>query len=132
MYLLTLPVDREVLDGVPALGLRLPAAVRASRAPQRDAVRLTAGDEQRRINVCRIDQVLARGQALGDEGLLNKLGVLRLMDGGGGRLDMREQVGRGRLARLADMDQVPRPLCVPFVAAAGVDIVGRFDALGGR
>src|SRR5918999_2507725 len=124
MYLLTCPGDGEVLDGVPSRGLRLPADIRTCRASQHEAVRLTAGDEQRRIDVGGIDQVLARWQVLGDEGLLDRPRPLRLMDGGSGRVDMGNQVRGRRLTRLAEMDHVPRPLRVPFVAVAGVGLLG--------
>jgi hypothetical protein len=89
-HLLACPVDREVLDGIASPNVRLPAAVRTGRAPQRHAVLLPAGDEQRRVDVRRIDQVLVRGQALGDEGLLDGLRALRLMDGRRRRVHVRE------------------------------------------
>ena len=52
------------------------------------------------------------------------------MDRGRRRVDVREQVGGGGLARFADMHHIAGPRRVPFVAVACLDIVGRFDALG--
>ena len=48
------------------------------------------------------------------------------------RVHVREQVGGGGLARLADVHHVPGPLGVAFVAVSRLDIIGRFDALGSR
>jgi len=42
-------------------------------------------------------------------------------------VDVGEQVGRSRLTGFADVDHVPGPLRVTFVAVARLDIVGRFD-----
>ena len=56
--------------------------------------------------------------------------TLRLMDGGRGRVDVREEVGGGGLARFADMHHVAGPWRVAFVAVARVGIIGRFDTLG--
>ena len=44
---------------------------------------------------------------------------------------MCEQVRLAGLARFADMDHVTGPLRVAFASVTGIDIVGRFDALGG-
>ena len=60
------------------------------------------------------------------------VGALRLMHRGRRRVHVREQVGGGGLAGFADVDHVAGPLRVAFVAVARLDIVGRFDALGGR
>ena len=76
--------------------------------------------------------MLTRRQLLVHEGLLNGGRALRLMDRGCCRMDVREEVRGGGLARFADMHHVARPCRVAFVAVARVGIVGRFDALGGR
>jgi len=68
--------------------------------------------------------VLLRGHGLVDEGLLDGLRALRLMDGGWGRVDVGEEVRGGGLARFADVHHVPGPLGVAFVAVARLDIVG--------
>src|SRR5437764_4568917 len=73
-----------------------------------------------------------RRDVLVDQCLLDGRGALRFMDRGWGGVDVGEQVGRGRLTGFADVDHVPSPLRVAFVAVARLDIVGRFDALGRR
>ena len=55
-----------------------------------------------------------------------------LMDRRCRRVHMGEQVGRRGLARFAEVDHIAGPLGVAFVAVACFEIVGRFDALGGR
>src|SRR5262249_53118167 len=98
-------------------------------ATQSDALLVLALDEQRGAAIRRIDEMLAGGQGLLDERLLDRLRALRLMDGGCRRMDMRQQVrGRG-LAGLTDMHHVPGPLVVPLLAIARIGIIGRFHPL---
>lgn len=62
MHLLTLPIGHEVSQRLRPLNGRLPVRIRARRATQRDAIILLAADEQLRINIGRIDHMLARRQ----------------------------------------------------------------------
>src|SRR5258706_4651937 len=131
-YLLPLPVHGELLWRIGPRDLHLPALARARRAPEDDPLFVAALNEQFRTDIGRIDQVIPRGHLLFNKGLLDGGRALCLMDGGGGRVDVREEVWGGGFARLADVDHVPSPLRVAFVAVPRLDIVRRFDTLGGR
>ena len=133
-HLLLVKIYRKLIDGIRSLDLCLPALAWARRAPQGDALVVTAGDKQLRADIRRIDEVLARGHVLLDEGLLDGDRALRLMHRGRRRVHVREQVRGSWFARFADMHHVARPLRVAFVAVARLDIVGRFDpsAAGGK
>src|SRR5215468_10174072 len=61
-HLLVLPVNRKLLYPIGAFHLRLPADIRSGGPDQVNAVVLTATDEQGRLYVGGIDQVLLRGQ----------------------------------------------------------------------
>ena len=132
VHLLALPIHDEVGQRVRPLDFGLPVGIRARRAPQRDALVIAAADEQLCSDIGRVDQVLARCHVLVDESLLDGGRALRLMDAGRGRVDVREEVRGGGLARFADVHHGAGPLGVPLVAVARVGIVGRLDALGGR
>ena len=73
-----------------------------------------------------------RRDVLVDQCLLDGRGALRFMDRGWGGVDVGEQVGRSRLTGFADVDHVPRPLGVPFLAIARLGIVGGFEPFRGR
>src|SRR5438552_5006729 len=130
--LLLVPVHRELLQGVRAFDLRLPPLAGACGAPQDDALVVTAVNKQLRADIGRIDEVLPRGYLLLDEGLLDGDRALGLMHRGRRRVHVREQMRGSWFARFADMHHVACPRRVAFVAVARLDIVGRFDALGGR
>ena len=95
-----------------------------------NAVVLTAADEQGRIHVGGIDQVLFGSEVFVDERLLDGLCALRLVDRRWRRVDMREQVGFLAPTGLRDVDHIPRPhATAPFAAVARVEIIGRFEAV---
>jgi hypothetical protein len=96
-------------------------------ATQGDPVLVLAGDESVRADIGTIDKMLPRRQVFRAEGLMDGGRALGFIDGSGGRVHVREQVGRGRLARLADMHHVPGPLRVAFVAVPCLRIIGGFD-----
>ena len=131
-YLLLLPVHGELLKRIGPRDLHLPALTRARRTAQDDALLVATVDEQLRTNIGRIDEVFTRRQFFVNEGLLNGECALRLMHSSWRRMDVREEVGSGGLARFADMHHVAGPGRVAFVAVARLGIVGRFDALSGR
>jgi hypothetical protein len=58
--------------------------------------------------------------------------TLGLIDGGGRRVHLREQVGGGGLTGLADVHHVAGPLCVTFLAIACLRIIGGLDRLRRR
>src|SRR5437870_8975671 len=124
--------DYKLIDGRRSLALCLPALTWARRAPQGDALVVTAGHKQLRTDIRRIDEVIPWGQLFFDEGLLDGDRALRLMHRGGRRVHVREQVRGSWFARFADMHHVARPRRVAFVAVARLNIVGRFDTLSGR
>src|SRR5215470_16780786 len=126
-YLLLLPVYGELFERVGTRALHLPALARTRRAPQGDVLLVVAVDEQVRTDIGCIDEVLPRRHLLLEEGLLYRGRALRLVDGGRGRVDVREEMGGGGLARFADMHHVAGPGRVAFVAVARIGIVGRFD-----
>ena len=130
VHLLLLPVHRELLEGIGARDLLLPALPRTRRAAQGDSVLVAAVDQQLRTDIRRINEVLTGRQLLILKGLLDGSRALRLMDAGRGRVDVCEEVRGGRLARFADMHHVAGPGRVAFVAVARVGIVGRFNTLG--
>ena len=131
-HLLLLPVHRELLERIGACDLHLPALTRTRRTPQGHVLLVAAVDEEVGANRGGIDEVLARRHVLSDEGLLESGRALRLMDAGRGRVDVREEVRGGGLARFADMHHGAGPGRVTFVAVAHVGIVGRCDAFSGR
>src|SRR5262249_20413737 len=131
-YLLLLPVHGELLERIGPRDLHLPALTRARRTAQDDALLVATVDEQLRTNIGRIDEVFTWRKLLVQEGLLNGSRALRFMHGGGGRMDVREEVRCGGLARFTDMHHVAGPGRVAFVAVARIGIVGRLDALGSR
>ena len=51
--------------------------------------------------------------------------------GGGGGLDMGQQMRQGRVTTFAEMDFVTRPSGVAFAAEACFGVIGRVDHLGG-
>src|SRR5215510_11269342 len=118
VHLLLLPVHRELLEGIGARDLLLPALLRTRRAAQGDAVLVMAVDQQLRTDIRCIHEVLLRRESLILKGLLDGSRALCLMDGGRGCMDVREEVGGGGLARFADMHQRARPGRVAFVAVA--------------
>jgi hypothetical protein len=121
-----------LIYGISSLDLCLPALTWARRAPQSDALCVTAGNKQLRADIRCIDEVIPRGHFLLNEGLLDGDRALRLMHRGRRRVHVREQVRGSWFARFADMHHVARPRRVAFVAVPRLDSVGRFDALGGR
>ena len=129
-HLLLVPVHHKLLWAVRALDLGLPALARAGGAAQDDVLLVAAADEEFRADIRRIDEVLAWRHLLLDERLLNRLRTLRLMHRGRRRVHVREQVGGGGLTRFTDVDHVPGPRRLPFLAVARLDIVGGFDAFG--
>src|SRR5262249_18279761 len=131
-HLLLVPVHCELLHGVRAFDLRLPALTGAYGTPQDDALVVAAVDEYFRTDIGGIDQVFTRRDFLVDQCLLDGLRALRFMDRGRRRVHVREQVRGGGVTRFADVHHGARPLGVAFVAVAGLRIVGRFDALSGR
>src|SRR5262249_11407646 len=131
-HVLLVPVHRKLFERISALDLRLPPLARACGAPQEDALVVAAVDEQRRTDRGGIDEVRAGCQVFVDEGLLDGLRALRLMDRGRCRMHLREQMRLRRLTRFADVDHVPGPLRVAFVAVPRLDIIGGFDAPAGR
>src|SRR5256885_11170011 len=72
--------------------------------------------------------MLLRGQIFLDERLRDSVRTHGFMDRRGGRMHLREQVRLRRLARFADVDHVPGPLRVPFVAVPRGRLRPRFDA----
>jgi hypothetical protein len=102
-HLLPLPIHRDLLERIGCRDPHLPALTRTCWAPQSDPVLVAAVDQQIRADRGGIDAVLSRRQLLVQEGLLDGSRTLRLMDGGRGRVDVREEVGGGGLAGFADM-----------------------------
>ena len=98
---------------------------------QGDAMLRTTGDQQFGIDIGRIHQMLRLGELLVDQLLMNDVGTHGFVDGGGGRVDIGEQMRCGGLAGFADMDHIAGPRGLVFVAVPCVDIVGRFEAFGG-
>jgi hypothetical protein len=92
-HLLPLPVHRELLERLGSCDLPLPARTRTRRAPQGDSVLVAAVEQQGRADIGRVDEVLPRRQLLVQEGLLDGSRTRRLMDGGRGRVDVREEGG---------------------------------------
>ena len=68
-HLLLLPVYRELLEGIGARDLLLPALPRTRRTAQGDALLIAAVDERLRTAIGRINEVLPRRQLLVYEGL---------------------------------------------------------------
>jgi hypothetical protein len=92
-------------------------------------VRLLAGDELVRTDIRPIDEMLPRRQVFRAQGLMDRRRALGLIDGGGGRVHVRKQVGCGRLARFAHMHHVTGPLRVAFLAIVRLRIIGGLDRL---
>ena len=88
-----------------------------------------AGDEHVRADIGAIDEMLLWCQVFRVQSLMDRLGALGFIDCSGGRVDLREQVGGGRLTRLADMHHVAGPLRVAFLAIARLRIIGGLDGL---
>jgi hypothetical protein len=128
---LSIPVHGNLVDGLGALDLRLPAGTRTRRAAPDEPVFRAAVDAQLGRERGRIAQGLPWGHVLVNERLLNGGCALGLMDGCRRRVHVREQVRGGRVAGRTDVAPLTRPLRVALVAGAGVRVVGRFDALGG-
>src|SRR5207245_8861977 len=131
-HLLLVKIYVKLIDGIRSLDLCLPALTWARRAPQGDALVVTAGHKQLRTDIRRIDEVIPRGYLLLEEGLLAGDRALGLMHRGWRRVHVREQVRGSWFARFADMHHIARPRRVAFVAVPRLDIVGRFDTLSGR
>src|SRR5262252_6013401 len=131
-HLVLVPGHRKLLERVRPLDLGLPALAWPYGTPQDDAVFVTAVDEYFRADIGGIHQVFTRRNVLVDQRLLDECGALRFMDRGRRRVHVREQVRGGGVTRFADVHHIPGPRRVAFVAVARLDIVGRFDALGGR
>src|SRR5262245_53111839 len=119
-----LPVHRELGEIVGPVGLGLPALDRPRGAAERDAVVVPAGSEQCRADRGTIDEMLPWCQVFRAQGLVDGFGTLGLIDCSGGRVHLREQVGRSGLTRLADMHHIPGPLRVAFLAIARLRIIG--------
>src|SRR5262245_32177893 len=124
--LLLLPVHRELGEIVSPVGLGLPPLDGPRGAAQGDPVLVPAGDEHGRADRGTIDKMLPRRQVFRAHGLVDGGRALGFIDGRGGRVHLREQVGRTGLARLADMHHVPGPLRVAFVAVPCLGIIGGF------
>ena len=122
-----LPIDRELGEIIGPIGMRLPPLARPRGAAQGDPVLIPAGDEHVRTDRGAIDAMLPRRQVFRAAGLMEGGRALGLIDGGGGRVHLREQVGRGRRTRLADMHPVPGPLRVACLPIACLRIVGGLD-----
>src|SRR5712691_5025029 len=131
-HLLFVKIYFKLIYNISSLDLCLPALTWARRAPQGDALVVTAGHKQLRTDIRRIDEVIPRGYLLLDEGLLDGERAPSLMHRGWCRVHVREQVRGSWFARFADVHHIARPRRVAFVAVARLDIVGRFDALSGR
>jgi hypothetical protein len=104
--------------------------MRACRATQRDATILMAADEQPRINIGRIDQMLARRQVFLHRVLLDGSRAHRFTDRSGGRMHVRQQARCRRLTRFTNVYHVAGPLDIPFVAVPCLGVAGRFNTLG--
>src|SRR5260370_22173861 len=115
-HLLPLPVHRELLERIGSRDLHLPPLTRTRRASQGNPLLSAAVDKQLRTGRGRINEVLTGRQFLINEGLLHGGRALRLMDGGGGGMDVREEVRGGGLARFTDMHHGAGPGRVAFVA----------------
>jgi hypothetical protein len=122
--LLLLPIDRELGEIVGPFGMGLPPLDRPHGATQGDPVLLLAGNEHVRTDLSAIDEMLVWRQVFRAEGLVNGCRALGLIDRSGGRVHLREQVGRGRLTRLADMHHRAGPRRVAFLSVARFRIVG--------
>jgi hypothetical protein len=123
------PIDRELGESIGPIGLRLPPLDRPRGAAQGEPVRIPAGDEHGRAERGAIDDMRPRRQVLRAEGRMDGGRALGLIDGGGGRVHLREQVGCGGLIGLADVHHVAGPLRVAFLPIARFWIIRRFDAL---
>src|SRR2546429_3351394 len=127
-HLLLVKIYVKLIDGIRSLDLCLPALTWARRAPQGDALVVTAGHKQLRTDRGRIDEVIPRGHLLLDEGLLDGDCALSLMHRSWRRVHVGEQVRGSWCARLADMKHVRRPRRVAFVAVAPPPHLGGVDA----
>jgi hypothetical protein len=91
---------------------------------------LTAADEQVRIHVGGIDEVLLGSEGFVDECLLERRRARRLVDRRWRRVDVRQQVGLLVPTGLRDVNHIPRPhATASFAAVARVEIIGRFAAV---
>src|SRR5215470_4871366 len=129
-HLVVVPVDHKLLGAVRTLDLGLPALARTGGTAQVDVLLLAAGDQECCADIRRVDEVLAWRHVLLDERLLDRLRAQRLMHRGGRRVHVCEQMGGGGFAGFTDVDHVPGPLRVAFVAVARLAIVGRCDPFG--
>src|SRR5262252_569482 len=92
-HLVVVPVDHKLLGAVRALDLGLPALARTGGTAQDDVLLVAAGDQERCADIRRVDEGLAWRHVLLDERLLDGLRALRLMDRGGRRVHVCEQMG---------------------------------------
>src|SRR2546427_3480686 len=129
-HLLLVKIYYKLIYGIRSLDLCLPALTWARRAPQGDALVVTAGHKQLRTDIRRIDEVIPRGYLLLEEGLLDGDRALGLMHRGRRRVHVREQVRGSWFACFADMHHIARPRRVAFVAVAPLALVWRFAVLG--
>lgn len=96
-HALALPIHREVSGTERAFLLLLPALVWPWRADQVDAVALASSDDVACADVARISQVLGRGQPLGGQRVVDRLGAHRLVHIGWRGLGVHDQPRRRSL-----------------------------------
>src|SRR5262249_42450980 len=128
--LLRLPVNDQPAASE-ATGLtRLPVRVGGRRPEQIYAVVAPTGDQQLRVHLARIDDMLRWEEPFALQGVVNRPDQSALRGGRGGGFHLRTEMRRLWLAGLGQMHLVADPGRVPLRARAGVRIVGGVERLG--
>ena len=99
---------------------------------QADSVVGLAPDQELRVDIGRIHEMVPRGQLLVDKRLMNRCGTLHFMHRGRGRDHMGQEMHGVRVTGLGHVDHIPGPLCVAFGPKARVGIIRRFECLSAR
>lgn len=129
---LGLPVDGKPAEVKARVGLRLPAGPGRHRSDQVDPVVGAAGHQMAGGGVPGVDQMDAQQEPLRGEVILDDRGDRIILGRGDGRLDLDDQVGRLRVARLGQMGLVADPGHAALDAEARLDIVRGVNPAFGR
>jgi len=102
------------------------------RPEQVDAVRAAAHDQEVGVDAAGVDQVPTREQVADRERRVDARHGVEVEHRRGGRLDVRDQVRRVRLARLGQVDLVADPGRGALARVVRLRIERRADEVGGR
>src|SRR5258706_16104626 len=125
--LLTLPVELKLGDVIPLRVARLPTAVRAHRADDREPPLPLAADQPVGLGVAGIDEVFGRQQLALEQRLLNRLGHGDIGQGRWRGLDIGDEMRTVRVTGLGQMHFIPTPDRRPFGGKACLGVVGGFQ-----